>query len=572
MNLIHARLAARGRSVAAFAAEPEPRSIGHFARGRQLCAGNVVFAGHLHEIGDATPWVIAPPDAAFAEEAHGFGWLDDLAAVGDGKARVRARDWVLDWIARYGGGRGPGWTPEITGRRLIVWINHAAFILRGQDKAVRERFLASLAAQTRFLARRWPAVPQGLARFEAQAGLIYAGLALEGQDKLADRALEALAVDCERQVGPDGGLPTRNPEEALEVLTLLNWTVDALGASDRPVPAPLRAALERLAPCLRALRHADGGLARFHGGGRGVEGRLDQALAASGVRDRPAAGALHMGYARLASGRTTLIFDAAPPPGGALSVGAHASTLAFELTSGRRPVVVNCGSGATFGPDWRRAGRATASHSTLGIEGYSSSRLGPPSMLGGHRRELLEDRPSEVIHERTRLPAGERLELAHEGYQATHGLTHARTVELSRDGRGITGEELLTTLSDADELRFEQARGEAGVPFKVRFHLHPEVDAEVDLGGTAISLALKSGEIWIFRHDGTAELALEPSVYLEKGRLKPRPTRQVVLSGRALAYATRVRWSLAKAQDTPSVLRDVHRDDPFADADEQETT
>ena len=26
---------------------------------------------------------------------------------------------------------------------------------------------------------------------------------------------------------------------------------------------------------LRALRHADGGLARFHGGGRGIDGRLD---------------------------------------------------------------------------------------------------------------------------------------------------------------------------------------------------------------------------------------------------------------------------------------------------------
>ena len=54
-------------------------------------------------------------------------------------------------------------------------------------------------------------------------------------------------------------------------------------------------------------------------------------------------------------------------------------------------------------------------------------------------------------------------------------------------------------------------------------------------------MALKSGEIWVFRHDGSGELSLEPSVYLENGRLKPRPSKQVVLSGRAMAYATRVR-------------------------------
>ena len=71
---------------------------------------------------------------------------------------------------------------------------------------------------------------------------------------------------------------------------------------------------------------------------------------------------------------------------------------------------------------------------------------------------------------------------------------------------------------------------------------------------------LRSGEIWVFRSDGVAALALNPSVYLEKTRLKPRATRQIVLSGRATGYATRIRWSLAKAQDTPVGIRDVSED------------
>ena len=76
-----------------------------------------------------------------------------------------------------------------------------------------------------------------------------------------------------------------------------------------------------------------------------------------------------------------------------------------------------------------------------------------------------------------------------------------------------------------------------------------------------MSLALKSGEIWIFRHDGLAEMTLEPSVYLETGRLKPRPTRQIVLSARAIGIETRLGWTLAKAQDTPLAIRDLDRDD-----------
>ena len=71
----------------------------------------------------------------------------------------------------------------------------------------------------------------------------------------------------------------------------------------------------------------------------------------------------------------------------------------------------------------------------------------------------------------------------------------------------------------------------------------------------------------MFRHDGAAEMQIEPSVYLENGRLKPRPAQQVVLSARAMSYATRVRWSLAKAQDTPVSLRDLVVDDPTDEKD-----
>ena len=99
------------------------------------------------------------------------------------------------------------------------------------------------------------------------------------------------------------------------------------------------------------------------------------------------------------------------------------------------------------------------------------------------------------------------------------------------------------------------------MPFDIRFHLHPDVDAALDLGGTAVSMQLKSGEIWVFRYDGPAELRLDPSVYLEKSRLKPRAAKQVVLSSRAMDYATRIRWSLAKAKDTPIGVRDLYRDD-----------
>jgi uncharacterized heparinase superfamily protein len=379
--------------------------------------------------------------------------------------------------------------------------------------------------------------------------------------------VEALDRECKAQVGEDGGIPTRNPEELLEVFTLLTWNTAALAEEGRAPGPGLLGAVERIAPTLRALRHSDGGLARFHGGGRGQEGRLDQALATSGVKTIRTEG-LSMGFARIAHGRTSIIVDAAPPPVGPVSAQAHASTLAMEITSGRRPLIVNCGSGRDYGWNWRRAGRATASHSTLALDGYSSARLAPAGAEHGRTREFLEDGPRRVTVDRQGDDSTSGLLASHDGYLRSHGLVHVRSIRLGFDGRGITGEDALD-VPDAEAGRtFQRALDAAklrGVGFSVRFHLHPDVDAELDMGGAAVSMELKSGEIWVFRHDGRGLLTLEQSVYLEGGRLAPRVTKQIVLTSAATDSSTRIGWTISKAQDTPSNIRDFVSDDTATD-------
>lgn len=536
---------------------------GQFARGRRLIAGHVLLAGEEHRIDGPGGSLWDLPCGPLADAArHGCGWLADLGAVGDGPARETARRWVMDWIARYGRGRGPGWRPGVTGWRLLHWTAQAALIRRGISPADAGAFAQSLTRQVLFLSRRWKAAPPGLPRVAALAGLIHGALALDGHGASVAAGAEALARHCVALVDPGGAIPSRSPEDLCEILSLLIGVTGALTAAGESVPPALMAATRRIAPTLRALRHADGGLARFHGGGRGAEGRLDAALAAVGDRSRRAG--LAMGFARLAAGRSTVIMDAGAPPRGPESGRAHAATLAFELTSGRRPVVVNCGAGDSFGPDWRRAGRATASQSTLGLDGYSSSRFGAGDS------DWLTEVPDLVPGESAVTATSHRHGAAHNGWQRTHGLTHARTLDLTLDGRALTGEELLVALSDPDKAQFDRmlATSPGGIGWTLRFHLHPETEAHLDMGGSAISIALKSGEVWVFRQEGASEMALAPSVHLESGRKAPRPTTQVVLSGRAMAYATRVRWSLAKAQDTPSALRDLG---PTADdADDNE--
>ena len=547
----------RMRPAGGFVSQPEPRSIGLYTRGKQLVSGNILLAGHLAEAPETSLWDVPSPDPAFDAEAQGFGWLDDLAALGTTAARTTAQDWTWTWIARFGMGGGPGWTPDLTGRRIIRWIHHAMFLLHGRSRADAEAYYRALSRQAAYLSRRGNSAAPGLQRFEALTGLVYAGISLIGMEALVRPATTALSSACDTDIDAEGGIPSRNPEELLEVLSLLTWSAGAMGEANLAIPSALSSAITRIAPALRALRHADGELARFHGGGRGAEGRLDQALAAAAVRAGTTP-AIAMGYARLARGRTSIIVDASAPPGGQAAVSAHCSTTAFELTSGRRALVVNCGSGRSFGTDWRRASRATQSHSALGMDGASSSRL-------GSKGEGLQHRANITASRLTVGTEGTDLYLAHDGWLRSHGLTASRSLTLTHDGRRLSGVDALTTLTTDARRRFEDLMTETamrGAGFTVRFHLHPDVDATLDLAGTAVSMALRSGEVWVFRFSGPAELSLEPSAYLEAGRLNPRKCTQIVLRGQAQTFETRIGWTLAKAKDTPLAIRDLESADP----------
>ena len=538
-----------GPRVNGFVWQPPPSFAGSIAHARQLLAGNLLFDGQVIAAGERDLWEITAPSESFQDAAHGFDWLDDLAVLPSGEGRALAQTWVSGWLTRYGRGAGPGWTPDLVARRQIRLITHAGFLHPNLNPEDRGRLFAVLGRQGGLLQSRWHQTQRGLPRFEALTGLIYSACALSGMETALKPALTALAQECAQDIDPSGGIVSRNPEHLLEVFHLLTWVAASLRQTGKRADPAIDSAIARIAPTLRSLRHADGTLARMQGGGRGAPGRLDAALARSNVRPSRIKG-LAMGFARLGGRRVSLIVDAAPPMLGPGSFDAHASTLAFELVSGREPVIVSAGSGRRFGPDWRRSGRATASHSTLALMGYASARLARGATRTEPERQDFVTGPTAVEVQQAEMKTAEGLTLSHDGWRRTHGLVHLRSLQLDHDGSLLRGEDGLAAMTAGDRATLDRVLArlpaDQGLRYAVRFHLHPDAVAKIDMGGTAVSIQLASRETWVFRHGGDAVLTLEPSVYLDGGRLRPRATKQIVLSGRLTGYGSAVSWTLAR--------------------------
>ncbi|MGG7565040.1 heparinase II/III family protein [Rhodovulum sp. DZ06] len=537
------KLAGFGGAPTALVGRPAPIWMGESARGRAMMRGVYRLAGQELQAPGFGPWKLRAPSAAFSDALHGFDWLGDFALLAGSEPKRVARSWIYGWIATHGErGEGEGWRPGLAGRRLIAWSAHAGLALNDADPELAKRFYRAVGQHARYLAGHWKKAPEGRPRICALAGLVWASLAFDRFASEVARNAQALGIAADRMTAADGGIPSRNPEELSEVHLVLAAAAEALGAAGHAVPDDLKAALDRMAPALRLLRFGDGRLARFHGGGAGPEGRLDHALAlARAPRTAPARAA--MGFRRMHAGRSAVVMDVAAPPA---TPEAHASTLALELSSGPRRILVSAGPGRAFGAEWADACRATAAHSALTVARTSSARIA--SRAKGPGPHPFSEGPATVTAEEASDGEGEWLLARHDGFLSTHGLIHARRLFLSLDGRDFRGEDTVESPDARAQKLVDRAvkalgdHGERGLPFAARFHLHPEVQVAQDGGDFTL---FAGAERWRFSCTG-GRAGLEDAVYFASGAPEPLATKQIVVSARTEGYWGRVTWAFRR--------------------------
>ncbi len=451
---------------------------------------------------------------------HGFDWLRDLRELGGAEARRAAREIVADWLAQHRRWSLPAWRADVTGRRLAAWLTHyETFFASGEDR-FRERLAESMVRQLRHLDRAWRLETRGAARIAALKGLIYGGLCL-GREKHFDTGIRRLLDEIDRQILPDGGHVQRNPALLLLVLRDFLDLRGALVAAKREVPAALQRGIDRIGPMIEFLRLGDGTLARFNGTWPEDPRLVDMVVDQANPDRARASRAPATGFERLAAGDLLAIVDGSAPAGPYFDDGAHAGTLSFEVSAGSDLLIVNCGAARTAGDAWLHAQRTTAAHSTVTVNERNSSQLLADGRLGARRAVTKTQRSA--------ADGAQLLTMSHNGYLESDGIVHQRRLYLSGDGADLRGEDSLS--------------GRAGVPFAVRFHLHPAVNASLLQSGRAALLKLRKGGGWRLR--ASAPIELTDSVYFE-GSPEPKRSLQIVIPGVTDDDGTTVKWALQR--------------------------
>lgn len=519
--------------------------LGDKSRGEQIISGSFQYAGQQLNVGlQGDPWTVACPSQRFANWLHSFKWLEDVAAVKQPSAEVRARFLVDGWIAVYGGWNEFAWDVSILTSRLYHWLTVWSPLLSidsgGEAGATRR---TSALRQMKYLRKNYSKTEPGLPRFLAALTLSLGGARLaDKSDSYLGRGLDWLDDEIELQILPDGGHISRSPETALKALEALMVLDDILDARGVARTKAMGRAIDRLQPILPFFLHTDGGLASFNGGGEDDKKRIAKVLKSAALTSRPFGYSPHTGYQRLEQGSTVMLIDTGRTTPAPYDTEAHLGPLAFELSTEAGRMIVNCGWSEQQPESWRAAVRSTAAHSGLTLGDQSAGKI----VEGGYLERLLgpvvERGAGEVKAQRKEQITGVWLESTQAGYLEDTGLMHRRRFYMTQDGHDIRGEDSLYLPLGSAPKRRDQ------IPFTIRFHLHPSCRATLAQDQKS-ALIIQGGRMgWRMRTDG-GPLSIEPSYYLATGDA-PQKTSQIVIRGRAFAdgdgetQSNRVRWSL----------------------------
>lgn len=314
-------------------------------------------------------------------------YFDDVT----GEGGVHRADWhgtlVARWIAENPVGKGTGWEPYPTSRRIVNWIK-----MELEGNSLVPEALASLAVQARWLTRHLEWHLLGNHLLANAKALFFAGLFFEGPEA---EAWVRIAVDIFRkqipeQVLADGGHFERSPMYHAIVLEDFLDTINvadayATGSCDRVrrVLEPLRAVVATMLRWLAAMSHPDGEIAFFNDSAFGSApsyASLSGYATELGVQEKtnqPVELLLleDSGFIRVEKGPVVAILDVGPVGPDYLPGHAHADTLSWELSFGGVRTLCNSGTSVYgTGPERQRQ-RGTAAHNTVTIDGADSSEV-----------------------------------------------------------------------------------------------------------------------------------------------------------------------------------------------------
>ena len=511
------------------------RMYGDRNLGREILQGTYTAAGQQVPV-DNNVWQGKFNHPGMAGHLHGYTWLEDLLSLQSGPAIRLAQAIVGNWLETCGRGRGQGWKPDLTARRMIWWIRCYPLLGLDASRDFRIGIRASISRQAAAL-RLWRAlVPSGRVRVEVESALMLAAAFLDRRDRISAQAQAIYCSQVEAWLDQIEASSAANPQDHLRMAFLLSLVRQACKRIGCEFSGHLEVLVTRLINLLSALRMSDMELCRLQQGGMTPAGLLAGTISDLDGSLQRSSGKSMKGIVAIDADDLRIVLDVSGPPEGTIGT-IGSGSLSIEVSWAGVPVFTNAGPGRAFGQDISNWATSAEAYSSVVVSGqemdnrgfWSGERPTGPArtqVRGGHVHADHGDyRFGSYASARNRRILGSRgYTLTRELWATADGLTlfGVDTVSVDEDGKG-------------DPLYF-----------RLQFALHPAVEV-IDAGSMQhILLELPNGETWHFGVTGDLGITVADSASFDDLQHQVWKTSRLIIDGRLSDGESSCNWQLSR--------------------------
>ena len=316
---------------------------------------------------------------------YNLHYLNDLKCVDTPFGAEQHQTLVRSWIKHNPPYNSVGWEPYPLSIRIVNLIKWSAYTCLQNTEISR-----SIATQVNCLENNIEYHIGGNHLITNAKALIFAGCFFQGPnaEKWRKKGTRILMRELKKQILSDGGHYERSPMyHALVLEDLLDLKNLALNnqflfEECNKFLDILSNVIDKMLFWLNSMTHPDGEIPFFNDAAFSVAlspQDINSYAKHLGQNIQPVPhGVIHLqqsGYVRLKLGKFTLFVDVAPVGPDNLPAHAHADTLSYELSVGKRRIIVNSGTSVYENSNLRDYQRSTQAHSTVEIDGVNSSEV-----------------------------------------------------------------------------------------------------------------------------------------------------------------------------------------------------
>ena len=465
-----------------------------------------------------------------------FSWLYTLSELNTQNSRDFAKNIIVLLDFAKNNFSPIIWDPEITGLRLCSICLNINFLNLCKVFPNRRRMMSSIIFHVIYLFFSKVFVSKGLPSLRINAGFFFASLLLGETILKRHRILRNIVSDILFLVKKKGEIESRNPDELLEILFLINRFIKFSSTSDLSrgkIEEKLKILQNQIVPVLRGLRLGNGQLVRANlCGGESIYWNLDKELYDAKPKDFSIR-KNSMGFYRISAGRLKIIFDGQTKMIRKRTHNYFCSAFSFEVTSGQRTILQNNSPFNSFLGHSDNIFKVKREFNSVGffkkndqLEPVWFSKIKEVNNYKNLNNNYLE---------------GEKIINIDD-----ENVIHSRKLMIPFSGNEIIGSDLI--FSEIPNIKFFDS-------IILQFFVHPEVDVWNSEKSKYFLLKLKNNEIWRFETDQN-NCKLDTYNYLDPKDLQTKKAFRIVLEKGFDGQELSVNWKFYLQNYTKKIARE----------------